>query len=87
MSAVDGLKARGSKAFADKQYGKAITFYSDAIDMNDGNYTLYSNRSGSYCALGKYWQAEADARKVVQLKPDRVLGYTRLGAALEGLAK
>jgi stress-induced-phosphoprotein 1 len=87
MSAVEELKAKGNKAFADKKYEQAITFYSDAIDMDDGNYTLYSNRSGSYCALRKYRQAEADARKVIQLKSDWARGHTRLGAALEGLGK
>jgi stress-induced-phosphoprotein 1 len=87
MSAVEELKAKGNKAFAEKKYTEAVKFYTDAIDMDEDNYTLYSNRSGSYCAAGKYNLAEADARKVVQLKPDWVRGYTRLGAALTGQDK
>lgn len=87
MSAVDELKAQGNAAFSAKEYTKAISLYSDAIEMDDTNYTLYSNRSGAFCAAAKYMQAEADARKVIQLKPDWVRGYTRLGAALQGQEK
>jgi stress-induced-phosphoprotein 1 len=87
MSAVESLKSQGNQAFADKKYTEAIKFYTDAIDMDADNHTLYSNRSGSYCASGRYNLAEADARKVIQLKPDWVRGYTRLGAALAGQKK
>ena len=79
------LKAQGNAAFSAKEYTKAISLYSDAIEMDSENYTLYSNRSGAYCAAQKYQQAAADARKVIQLKPDWVRGYTRLGAACQGL--
>ena len=85
MSAVDNLKAQGNAAFSAKEYSKAITLYTDAIELDPDNYTLYSNRSGAYCASGKFDQAAADARKVIQLKPDWVRGHTRLGAALQGL--
>ena len=85
MSAVDELKAQGNAAFQKKDYTRAISLYTDAIDMDSDNYTLYSNRSGAYCAAKKYQQAAADARKVTSLKPDWVRGYTRLGAALQGL--
>lgn len=84
MSAVENLKKQGNQAFAAKEYQKAIQSYTDAIDLDSENYTLYSNRSACFCALGKYEQAAADARKVIQLKPDWVRGHTRLGAALQG---
>lgn len=84
MSTVDEIKALGNQAFAAKQYDKSIELYTEAIDMDPSNHVLYSNRSGSYCAAGKYAQAAADARKVIEIKPDWVRGHTRLGAALEG---
>ena len=84
MSTADELKQLGNKAFAEKNYARAIDLYTDAIDMDPENYTLYSNRSGSYCASQKYAQAAADARKVIELKPDWPRGHTRLGAALQG---
>jgi stress-induced-phosphoprotein 1 len=87
MSAVESLKAQGNKAFADKKYTEAIQFYTDAIDMDKDDYRLYSNRSGSYCTVGRHNLAEADARQVIQLKPDWARGYTRLGAALAGQKK
>jgi len=85
MSTVEELKSLGNQAFSAKNYQKAIELYTDAIEMDPKNHTLYSNRSGAYCAAGKYRQAQADANKVTQIKPDWVRGYTRLGAALEGL--
>ena len=84
MSSVDELKAEGNKAFTAKNYARAIELYTDAIDMDPTNHTLYSNRSGAYCGSKKYAQAAADARKVIELKADWPRGYTRLGAALQG---
>jgi stress-induced-phosphoprotein 1 len=84
MSGSEELKARGNKAFAEKRYDQAISLYTDALDLDDTNHTIYSNRSGAYCATQRYRQAEADARKAIALKPDWPRGYTRLGAALEG---
>lgn len=80
----DALKKQGNDAFAKKEYSKAITLYSDALSIDPENPTLYSNRSGSYCALGKYEQAASDAKTAILKKPDWVKGYTRLGAALTG---
>ena len=84
MSSAEELKQLGNKAFAEKNYARAIDLYTDAIDMDPTNYSLYSNRSASYCASQKYAQAAADARKVIEIKPDWPRGHTRLGAALQG---
>ncbi|EAX91205.1 TPR Domain containing protein [Trichomonas vaginalis G3] len=85
MSGVDELKAQGNKFFNEHNYPKAIECYTDAIDLDPTNYALYSNRSGAYCASQKYQQAAADARKVIEIKPDWPRGHSRLGAALQGL--
>ena len=87
MSGVEELKKQGNAAFSAHDYKRAIELYTEAIDLDDQNYTLYSNRSGAYCGSEKYKQAELDARKVISLKPDWVRGHTRLGAALEGPKK
>jgi stress-induced-phosphoprotein 1 len=84
MTAVEELKQLGNKEFQGKNYAKAIEYYTDAIDMDPTNHTLYSNRSGAYCASQKYLQAAADARKTIEINPEWPRGYTRLGAALQG---
>jgi stress-induced-phosphoprotein 1 len=84
MTPSEELKARGNQAFAEKRYDQAISLYTDALEIDGSNHTLYSNRSGAYCATQRYRQAEADARKAIALKPDSACGYVRLGAALEG---
>jgi stress-induced-phosphoprotein 1 len=44
----------GNAAFQAKHCQEAIDIYSDAIDQEPQNHTLYSSRSCSYCALKKY---------------------------------
>lgn len=83
-SEAESLKNQGNQAFSKKEYSKAISYYSEGLDHDPENSTIYSNRSGSYCALGKYEQAAADAKKAIEFRPDWVRGYTRLGAALQG---
>lgn len=59
----------------------------DALRLNPNNYTLFSNRAAAYMGMGKYSNALADAKKVLELKPDWSKGHYRLGAALVGLER
>ena len=43
---------------------------SDALKLNPNNYTLFSNRAAAYMGMGKYGNALADAKKVLELKPN-----------------
>ncbi|KAJ3128332.1 hypothetical protein HK098_004741 [Nowakowskiella sp. JEL0407] len=86
MTAED-LKAQGNKAFSAGDFTTAITFFSQAIELDPKNHVLYSNRSGSYASLKKYDEALQDAEKTVECKPDWAKGYSRKGAALYGLKK
>ncbi|KAJ8675647.1 hypothetical protein QAD02_011433 [Eretmocerus hayati] len=84
---VSDLKDKGNKALAEKKYDEAIKFYSQAIDLDDKNHVLYSNRSAAYAFAGSYQQALEDAEKTVSLKPDWSKGYSRKGSALAYLGK
>lgn len=79
------LKRKGNEAFSSKDYESAISYYSEAITIDPANHTLYSNRSGAYCANKNYKEAADDARKVIELRPEWARGHSRLGAALEGM--
>ncbi|KAH0789677.1 TPR Domain containing protein [Histomonas meleagridis] len=79
------LKIRGKAALASHEYEKAISLYTEAIELNPQDQKLYANRSGAYLLLQMYDKAIADAKKAIELKPDWARGHVRLAAALEGL--
>jgi len=63
---------------------EAIEAYSKAIALEE-NHIFYSNRSAAYLTKGDAEKALADAITCLELNPDFVKGYSRKGAALQGL--
>ena len=57
-------KQKGNAAFSGGDYPKAVKQFTMAIRMDKQNHVLFSNRSASYAALGKYeerWQTRSGA--------------------------
>ncbi|KAH0613497.1 uncharacterized protein H6S33_005383 [Morchella sextelata] len=81
---ADKLKAEGNAAFAAKDFDKAISLFTQAIEVDPSNHVLYSNRSACYASLKDFAGALQDATKCTELKPDWAKGFTRKGAALHG---
>ncbi|CAF2777422.1 unnamed protein product [Rotaria sp. Silwood2] len=86
-SKVEELKSKANAAFAAGKNDDAINLYTQAIELDDKNHVLYSNRSAAYAKSNKYDEALKDAEKCVTLKPDFVKGYSRKGAALSFLKR
>ncbi|KAF8032860.1 hypothetical protein BT93_D1673 [Corymbia citriodora subsp. variegata] len=84
---ADEAKAKGNAAFSSGDYRSAVRHFSDAIALASSNHVLYSNRSAAHASLHNYSEALADAEKTVELKPDWSKGYSRLGAAYQGLGR
>ncbi|XP_027344441.1 uncharacterized protein LOC113856680 [Abrus precatorius] len=78
-------KEKGNQAYKDKQWQKAIGFYTEAIKLCSDNATYYSNRAQAYLELGSYLQAEADCTKAINLDKKNVKAYFRRGTAREML--
>ena len=78
-------KEKGNQAYKDKQWQKAIEFYSEAIKLSGNNATYYSNRAQAYLERGSYLQAEADCTKAINLDKKNVKAYFRRGTAREML--
>lgn len=78
-------KEKGNQAFKDKQWQKAIGFYTEAIKLNGSNATYYSNRAAAYLELGSFVQAEADCTQAISLDKKNVKAYLRRGTAREML--
>jgi stress-induced-phosphoprotein 1 len=67
---ADDLKAQGNKAFSSGDYQSAIDLFSRAIELDNNNHVLYSNRSAAYSSLKNYDAALEDADKAIKSKPD-----------------
>ncbi|GFS32332.1 translocon at the outer membrane of chloroplasts 64-III [Actinidia rufa] len=84
-TSAEVAKEKGNQAFKDKQYQKAISFYTEAIKLSGNNATYYSNRAAAYLELGSFLQAEADCTKAISLDKKNVKAYLRRGTAREML--
>lgn len=87
MADANTLKDLGNKAFAAKDYDKAIQLFSQAITLDPSNHVLYSNRSAAKAGKKLYNDALEDADKCVSINPTWGKGYARKGAALHGLRR
>jgi Flp pilus assembly protein TadD len=61
---ADALKAEGNKAFAAKDYDRAIDLFSNALDLDQNNFVLWSNRSAAKAGNRDWDGALADAEQV-----------------------
>lgn len=64
------MKDKGNKALQAEKFDEAITFYTQAIELDGKNHVFYSNRSAAYAKKGEYENALQDAKKTVEIKPD-----------------
>lgn len=81
------MKERGNAALTAGKFEEAIQAYSDAINQDESNHVLYSNRSAAYLKAGKFQDALNDAEKTIQINSAWAKGYSRKGAALFALEK
>ena len=87
---AEELKAQGNEAFQlgdPANINKAIKLYSEALNIDPDNHVIYSNRSAAYMKADSKGQALRDAEKCIELKPDFVKGYNRLGVAQQSLKR
>ncbi|KAG5030313.1 hypothetical protein JHK87_013827 [Glycine soja] len=78
-------KEKGNQAYKDKQWQKAIGFYTEAIKLCGDNATYYSNRAQAYLELESYLQAVEDCTKAISLDKKNVKAYFRRGTARQML--
>lgn len=84
---VDELKAEGNGFFKAGKFQEAIEAFTAALELDEKNHVLYSNRSAAKASLRDFAAACNDARMCVKLMPTWAKGYSRLGAALFGLGE
>nr|GMC69147.1 outer envelope protein 64, chloroplastic [Ipomoea batatas] len=84
-ASAEMAKEKGNQAFKEKQWQRAIGFYTEAIKLNGNCATYFSNRAAAYLELGSFIQAEADCTKAIELDKKNVKAYFRRGTAREML--
>ncbi|PPQ77454.1 hypothetical protein CVT24_009914 [Panaeolus cyanescens] len=84
MSDANTLKDQGNKAFAAKDYDRAIDLFSQAIQIDPKNHVLWSNRSAAKAGKKDWDGALNDAEECIKANPSWSKGYARKGAALHG---
>jgi tetratricopeptide (TPR) repeat protein len=81
---VDAYLARGKIYAIQRDYGRAIADYNEAIKLNPKNALAYNARGGAYAARGDLDRAIADYDQALRLDPaNRTLFYGSRGAAYE----
>ncbi|KAF9579732.1 Protein SGT1 A, partial [Lunasporangiospora selenospora] len=67
MTSVQDLFALGSHAFADEDYGEALSFYTKAIEISATHVEIFLKRSATFQKLGRDKEAYQDALKALEL--------------------
>ncbi|GMM34933.1 protein channel [Saccharomycopsis crataegensis] len=80
------LKEQGNVAFKDKDFEKAISFYSGALQVKPSE-VFYSNRSACYAALEDFEKVIEDTTAALKIKPDYSKCLLRRATAYEHLKK
>ena len=78
-------KELGLASFKAKDFVAAADHFSNAIEEDPRDHTLFSNRCACYHNLKQHEEALGDAVKCTELKPDWGKGYQRKAMALHGM--
>jgi small glutamine-rich tetratricopeptide repeat-containing protein alpha len=62
-----------------KKYTDAIAAYGEAIAIDARNPVYYSNRAAAWGSVGDHAAAAKDAEKALEVDPNFVNAYSRLG--------
>ena len=79
---ADGQKNAGNLAFQNKEYEKAITHYTNAIELDSTNPIYFSNRAQVYIEMEEFSKAIEDSDTAINLNKSFTRAYLRKATAL-----
>jgi len=82
---AETYKEKGNAEFSNKNYEKAIEYYTYATEMNPKNHVYFTNRSMCYAAMEKWDKSLRDADRAISLNSNWEKGHYRRGVALQKL--
>ena len=81
------MKEIGNEAYKNKEYLKAINYYSKAIQYNPQDPNFYSNRALCYFNMENFKECVRDCDLAIDLNPSFVKAYRKKASALAYLLK
>eukprot|EP00096_Caligus_rogercresseyi_P007909 TRINITY_DN2605_c0_g1_i2.p1 TRINITY_DN2605_c0_g1~~TRINITY_DN2605_c0_g1_i2.p1 ORF type:complete len:485 (-),score=166.64 TRINITY_DN2605_c0_g1_i2:883-2337(-) len=84
---AEELKATANTHFQAEQYNDAISYYSQAIDLDPSKAVYFANRSISHLRLENFGYALDDASKAIAIDRKYLKAYYRRAAAYMALGK
>ena len=81
------LQQKANMAVAKGDMVGAVRFLTEAISIDAGMDSLFSNRAYAYAGLGRHEDALRDAQTCIDLNPASSKGYLRAGRALVALGR
>lgn len=69
MSSAEEYKNQGNEAFKRGEFESAVGLYSLAIEQDQSNHVLFSNKSGALINLGKFQEALEAAESCLRINP------------------
>ncbi|KAH9586141.1 Tetratricopeptide repeat 2 [Trypanosoma melophagium] len=79
---------KGYEALTSENYTTSVYYYNKALKYaDDGGVKVFSNRSVAFLGLRNTEAAFNDAMRVIELRPQSILGYVRAGNTLRGMNK
>ncbi|XP_052767610.1 serine/threonine-protein phosphatase 5-like [Mya arenaria] len=84
---AEEYKDKANEFFKNKDYSQAVTFYTQAIDMNPTVAAYYGNRSFAYLRTECFGYALTDANKALKYDPKYIKAYYRRASANMALGK
>lgn len=79
---AEDWKKQGNEAFKNKNYEKAVEYYSHAIKCDPKDHSFYSNRAICYYNLNMFHQCIQDCNTCINIKSNFSKAYRRKGLAL-----
>ena len=80
-SALATLLGRSSVYHEKVQYDKAVSEFTDAIEMNPGDAAAYCNRGAAHAKTGRYDWAISDYSKALEINPQFAKAFYNRGVA------
>jgi Flp pilus assembly protein TadD len=78
---ADEYISQGKKFFTATQYDKAITAYSEALNLNPQSIQAYNNRGIAYCNKMDFDQAISDFSRIIEIDPKFGKAYNNRAVA------
>ncbi|XP_010155309.1 PREDICTED: sperm-associated antigen 1-like, partial [Eurypyga helias] len=79
------LKNEGNDFVKNGKYEEAVNKYSECLELNTKECTIYTNRALCYLKLYKYEEAKQDCDHVLQIEDSNIKAFYRRALAYKGL--